>query len=1045
MMGMGMMNMMVGARMMDAAAGYNMGTNNSITTGISSSGSTNITTGISSCNNNNNNNNNNNTSNTNTNTNTNNKSDSEQMHNTMKTIYQKRNYTERCLTKNTQPNSNNNPNNSTLLQASTQTNDYSNETIFHLRTAFPQSVARMLECAEDEGLGRAVHWRSDGISFEIGCVDLFAERVLPMFFKRSPSYRRRPTTTTTTIAKAFYVRLRRWGFKRHYYEVVSREVKSFWSHPRFTRKIAVIALRKALENGIVVNFLKCRDDYDTLVEEVEDYYDRLAKGVREVEIVDLCEEKEEEAEEEREIPTTLSKKVDIVATSTPLSSKPKRPFSAYNLFYILERAFILHEISEGREPFDDPFIEATTVIIEGGKTKGKEGDKKPDNGLDGEDEREESTADGTKEGHDDGKGNEGEKEEVSSAVIETTKENFENQTNGEENRIDDNDGDKETNDESTTTTTSSAEVETPKQKVTPTYIQTNMPRRYAHLTFDKHWYSSSSSSSSSSLSLSSSSCTTTFVEPLEELLEQRKLELASRISHGWNAVDDEQLHIKRYCQRIVDSELVQYYENTARYGLWKDEVRRDGVSKDRALENKKNEARRNILEANERAVSEANKRAMGEEDAADGDEAMDEEVRKLSEVGKTVLEANERVVLDSAIVQASGEAVEMEDEAFVMGVADRVEGGGVSVNKNHLRSSPSPRMTEGGETQQQQQQQHDVSPKKKMPGKEMAKAPSVQEERHSTTPPETQFDTPNSNVRGGDDDDDDDDDASHLAAGYAKNNRARNKFQRAFVLREGLFGDDGAAQGGGGGGHSGLPPRPIMKEDRTTAGQAMETSKSDDDPSIQTGKKRSPEDASNQDNPCSENDIISISTNNNSNAMSPMNAGMTNIQEMMNNPNMRELMMMNIRMSYAGMGGGYGIGYQMNSTQNTPVASNQPTDVVQTNAGGSNNNDTANSSLEKRNYGMGNPMNDSVRNASVARKRNHRIGNQMNSSLNAFVAPSRRTVVHADQSSGNNATDENSSLGKRNYSMCADDAEGNDVCAEKTSTKSGASSWEIWI
>ena len=36
--------------------------------------------------------------------------------------------------------------------------------------------------------------------------------------------------------------------------------------------------------------------------------------------------------------------------------KPKRPFSAYNLFFQLEREFIKHELSKGRQPSEDPMI-----------------------------------------------------------------------------------------------------------------------------------------------------------------------------------------------------------------------------------------------------------------------------------------------------------------------------------------------------------------------------------------------------------------------------------------------------------------------------------------------------------------------------------------------------------------------------------------------------------------------------------------------------------------------------------------------------------------
>jgi len=52
--------------------------------------------------------------------------------------------------------------------------------------------------------------------------------------------------------------------------------------------------------------------------------------------------------------------------------KPKRPFSAYNLFFQLEREFIKNEIADGRKPTDDPMIRDALDAVANGLPKPEE-------------------------------------------------------------------------------------------------------------------------------------------------------------------------------------------------------------------------------------------------------------------------------------------------------------------------------------------------------------------------------------------------------------------------------------------------------------------------------------------------------------------------------------------------------------------------------------------------------------------------------------------------------------------------------------------------
>jgi len=123
----------------------------------------------------------------------------------------------------------------------------------------------------------------------------------------------------------------------------------------------------------------------------------------------------------------------LAMASAVLPDKPKRPFSAYNLFFQMEREFIMQEISDGRKPREDPSIKTAMANAKANKA----GD---------EEKAESATAPTSKEEDDD-----------MFTLHPPSKANVKPQPNsGDDSKY---------------------------------FFDPNIPPRYAHLRMDKHWYS----------------------------------------------------------------------------------------------------------------------------------------------------------------------------------------------------------------------------------------------------------------------------------------------------------------------------------------------------------------------------------------------------------------------------------------------------------------------------------------------------------------------------------------------------------------------------
>jgi len=77
----------------------------------------------------------------------------------------------------------------------------------------------------------------------------------------------------------------------------------------------------------------------------------------------------EDIESSSPAPSKKSKSIDKKKSQEALTAaivmpdKPNSPLSSYHIFFQMEREFIMHEISEGRKPMEDPMIKDAMVRV----------------------------------------------------------------------------------------------------------------------------------------------------------------------------------------------------------------------------------------------------------------------------------------------------------------------------------------------------------------------------------------------------------------------------------------------------------------------------------------------------------------------------------------------------------------------------------------------------------------------------------------------------------------------------------------------------------
>jgi len=168
------------------------------------------------------------------------------------------------------------------------------------------------------------------------------------------------------------------------------------------------------------------------------------------------------------------------ATSRSVGDKPKRPFSAYNLFFQMEREFILDLLFEGKSPEDEPLIREAIAA-----NPGKGGDD----------------------------ANKAKAEDDKTKPPEKMK-------------------------------------RPPPKDPAKVYVDPDMPKRYAHLQLDKHWYSVTHKAKR----------------------KHRKTEgdvgftrLTLMVSSRWKRIGTDNPETKEYCQRLYDRELAKYKKAMEEY------------------------------------------------------------------------------------------------------------------------------------------------------------------------------------------------------------------------------------------------------------------------------------------------------------------------------------------------------------------------------------------------------------------------------------------------------------------------------------------------
>ena len=210
----------------------------------------------------------------------------------------------------------------------------------------------------------------------------------------------------------------------------------------------------------------------------------------------------------------------ILAT-TKMPDKPKRPFSAYNLFFQLEREFIRHEISQGRKPTDDPMIKDAIRRIEE-KEKGGGDDKKKGGDKDGNDGAAEAPSAGP-------------------MVLVPVTSGDGKVVNPEESAKD--------------------------PQINPTsnfFDDPSIPTRYSHMKLDRFWYSVGHKAKQEHRK-TEGSC--------------GFIELTKMISARWKLIDSTDPHVKEYCQKLAELELEAYKRDMDEYKVKVKKVESEAKSK----------------------------------------------------------------------------------------------------------------------------------------------------------------------------------------------------------------------------------------------------------------------------------------------------------------------------------------------------------------------------------------------------------------------------------------------------------------------------------
>jgi uncharacterized protein YutD len=230
-----------------------------------------------------------------------------------------------------------------------------------------------------------------------------------------------------------------------------------------------------------------------------------------------------------------------------MPDKPKRPFSAYNLFFQLEREFIMHEISEGREPMDDRLIRDAMDNAKGeGGDKEELGSKKKKEGDDNNDEAK-----------NEGEADNGTSDQAEKAKL--SKKTGESQINAHPNI-------------------------NPHSQY---FEDTNIPPRYSHLRLDKHWYSVGH----------------------KVKRKHRKTEgscgfmaLTKMVSARWKRIDTIDPHVKEYCQNLADVELQRYKRDMESYRRDVKVAERDAKTKALSEVEQRNAGMMSRMEGGEQVV-----------------------------------------------------------------------------------------------------------------------------------------------------------------------------------------------------------------------------------------------------------------------------------------------------------------------------------------------------------------------------------------------------------------------------------------------------------